>query len=212
MRTLVAGLGNVFEGDDGFGVAVVAALAGTSWPDGVEVQDYGIRGVHLAYQLLDGYDLIVIVDAVARDGAPGTVYLIEHSADADPASADRAPMLDAHDLVPDAVLALVPRLGGTLGRVVIVGCQPATLGPAMGLSSVVAGSVDTATRLVVEIVREAHSAAGEPPAAVKRFGSEAIDDGKVPHLGDVGRRGRRGRGLDARPQAVPEDALDVTVR
>ena len=79
----MAGLGNVFQGDDGFGVAVAQALAGrAAAPDGVEVRDFGIRGVHLAYELLEPYDLVVMVDAVHRDGPPGTVYVIEHGADA----------------------------------------------------------------------------------------------------------------------------------
>ncbi|MQA76737.1 MAG: hydrogenase maturation protease, partial [Solirubrobacterales bacterium] len=77
-RILVAGVGNVFCGDDGFGVAVAEHLAAATLPAGVELSDYGIRGIHLAYQLLDGYDLLVLVDAVQRGGEPGTVYLIEH--------------------------------------------------------------------------------------------------------------------------------------
>lgn len=154
MRSLIAGLGNIFEGDDGFGVAAIAALADRDWPEGVEIRDFGIRGVHLAYQLLDGYDLVVIIDAVSRGGPPGTIYVIDHANDADP-SADDAPMLDAHDLAPDAVLALVPRLGGTLGRVIVVGCEPASVAPGMGLSAEVAGSVDTAAQIVCDIVTKA---------------------------------------------------------
>ena len=162
MRTLIAGLGNIFEGDDGFGVEVVRRLASATWPDGVEVRDVGIRGVHLAYQLLDPYDLVVIVDAVQRDSAPGTIYLIEHGPDetlAEPA--DDAPLMDAHDLAPDGVLALVPRLGGTLCRVVVVGCEPATIAPSMELSPPVAASVETAAKLVTTLVLDAHSATHE---------------------------------------------------
>jgi len=158
MRTLIAGLGNIFEGDDGFGVTVAHRLAATHWPDGVELREYGIRGVHLAYQLLDGYDLVVIVDAVSRGGEPGNLYVIEHAAEtASPAPDVAAPMLDAHDLGPDAVLALVPQLGGDLGRVVIVGCEPATVAPQMALSPVVAQSVDRAMNLVTALVRDAHA-------------------------------------------------------
>jgi hydrogenase maturation protease len=155
-RVLVAGLGNVFEGDDGFGVAVVQRLAGQSWPGGTEVRDFGIRGVHLAYQLLEPYDLVVMVDAVHRDGPPGTVYVIEHGPDADAAEPQEdAAMMDAHDLAPDGVLALVPRLGGTLPRVVVVGCEPASIAPDMELSAAVVGSVETAARLVTELVHNA---------------------------------------------------------
>jgi hydrogenase maturation protease len=164
-RVLVAGLGNVFEGDDGFGVAVVQRLAEQPWPDGVEVRDFGIRGVHLAYHLLDPYDLVVMVDAVHRDGVPGTVYVIEHGPDATASEpAGDAAMMDAHDLAPDSVLALVPRLGGTLPRVVVVGCEPASIAPDMQLSVAVAGSVETAARLVTDLVHNAGAGVGKAPA------------------------------------------------
>lgn len=166
-RVLVAGLGNVFEGDDGFGVEVAQRLAGQPWPAGVEVRDFGIRGVHLAYQLLEPYDLVVMVDAVHRDGPPGTVYVIEHGPDtAAPQPAADAPMMDAHDLAPDGVLALVPRLGGTLPRVVVVGCEPASIAPDMGLSAAVAGSVETAARLVTELVHDAGAGVSTPAAEI----------------------------------------------
>jgi hydrogenase maturation protease len=159
-RILVAGLGNVFEGDDGFGVEVVQQLARRPWPEKVEVRDFGIRGVHLAYQLLEPYELVVMIDAVHRNGEPGSVYVIEHGADPDaPEAAETEPAMDAHDLAPDGVLALVPRLGGTLCRVVVVGCEPQSLTPGMGLSPSVAGSVDTAARLVTDIVHAASAGA-----------------------------------------------------
>lgn len=156
MRTLIAGLGNIFAGDDGFGVAVAAALATRPLPDGVEVRDFGIRGVHLAYQLLDGYDLAVIVDAVTRGGPPGSLYVIEHAPDrhAAPPAPD-APLLDAHDLAPDAVLALVAQLGGALGRVVVVGCEPETIAPGMDLSEAVERTVEAAAQLALDIVNDA---------------------------------------------------------
>ena len=167
MRVLVAGLGNVFEGDDGFGVAVVQRLAGQSWPDGVEVRDVGIRGVHLAYQLLEPYDLVVMVDAVQRGGAPGTLYVIEHGVDETaPEPAQDAPMMDAHDLAPDGVLALVPRLGATLPRVVVVGCEPASIAPGMDLSAAVEGSVEAAVRLVRELVHDAAAGVAAPAAEI----------------------------------------------
>jgi hydrogenase maturation protease len=167
MRVLVAGLGNVFEGDDGFGVAVVQRLTGQALPAGVEVRDFGIRGVHLAYQLLEPYDLVVLVDAVQRGGPAGTVYVIEHRPDdAAPDPAQDAPMMDAHDLAPDGVLALVPRLGGALPRVVVVGCEPASISPDMALSPAVAGSVDSAVRLVRELVHSAQAGCATPSAGI----------------------------------------------
>ncbi len=169
MRILVAGLGNVFAGDDGFGVAVAAALADASLPDGTEVHDFGIRGLHLAYQLLDGYDLVVVVDAVSHGGQPGTLYVIDHAADGQqPSPAADAPLLDAHDMAPDAVLALVPALGGTLGRVIVIGCEPGVIAAGMGLSAPVARSVEHAAQLVIDIVVKAHAGvlADEVPARI----------------------------------------------
>ena len=166
MRTLIAGLGNIFEGDDGFGVEVVRRLASTEWPDGVELRDFGIRGVHLAYQLLDPYDLVLIVDAVQRGAAPGTVFVIEHGPDTTLAEpAEDAPMMDAHDLAPDGVLALVPRLGGTLCRVVVIGCEPATITPGMELSAPVAASVDKAAQLVLDLVHDVYDVHQAAPAS-----------------------------------------------
>ncbi len=156
-RILVAGLGNIFQSDDGFGVAVAAALHDVPMPHGVEVRDFGIRGIHLAYQLLDGYDLVIIVDAVSRGGQPGSVYLIEHGTDDERVAAADGSMLDAHDMDPDEVLALVPRLGGTLGRTVIVGCEPETISAGMGLSAPVERSVGTAADQVVALVSDAVS-------------------------------------------------------
>ncbi len=172
MTILVAGLGNIFNGDDGFGVEVASLLLQKAWPDDVEVADFGIRGVHLAYQLLDGYELVVIVDAVSRGGGPGSLYVIEHLPDEQrPIEPGDQAMIDAHDLGPDGVLALVPSLGGTLGRVVVIGCEPETLSPGVGLSAPVTGSVEAAADLVREIVEQAR-------VGVRRQ-QEASDDAKT---------------------------------
>jgi len=153
-RVLVAGLGNLFCTDDGFGVAVVQQLSRRSWPEGVEVQDFGIRGIHLAYQLLEPYDLVVLVDTVHRDGPPGTIYVIEAEPDTVVEESEGLPetTMDAHDLGPDGVLSLVPRLGGTLGRVVVVGCEPADLDAGMELTPAVAAVVQQAADLVSDLV------------------------------------------------------------
>ncbi|EID53449.1 hydrogenase maturation protease [Saccharomonospora xinjiangensis] len=158
-KVLIAGIGNVFNGDDGFGVEVVARLSTRDLPPEAVVADYGIRGVHLAYELLDGgYETTIFVDAVRRGGEPGTVYVI----DADPAStpsagdhSDEGPVLDAHGMHPAAVLALLRRLGGTPGRVFVVGCEPLTVAEGMGLSEPVAAAVDEAARRVRELVADA---------------------------------------------------------
>ncbi|MBB2910945.1 hydrogenase maturation protease [Streptosporangium becharense] len=112
MRILVAGVGNVFLGDDGFGVAVAGRLADAKLPAGVAVRDFGIRGIHLAYELTGGgYDTVILVDAVSRGGPPGTLYVIEPSPGDRPGS-----FVDAHSMTPEAVLALADALGDGIGR------------------------------------------------------------------------------------------------
>jgi hydrogenase maturation protease len=146
-RVLVAGIGNVFLGDDGFGVEVVRRLDPATLPAGVDVADYGIRGVHLAYDLLDGrHRTVVIVDAVPLDDPPGTLAVLQ----VDPTGGG-APV-DAHGMHPAAVLALLHDLGGSVDRVLVVGCAPADVAERMGLSEPVAAAVDAAVRLVGEVV------------------------------------------------------------
>ncbi|MQS39701.1 hydrogenase maturation protease [Streptomyces katsurahamanus] len=157
-RVLVAGVGNVFLGDDGFGVETVRRLGELGVPDGVEAVDFGVRGVHLAYQLLDGYRTLVLVDATARGGPPGTVYLIE--AETGPVECGAGPAaLDGHRMGPDAVLGLLATLSAGTGglppqRVLVVGCEPASLDEGIGLSAPVAAAVEEAARLVLRIVLE----------------------------------------------------------
>jgi hydrogenase maturation protease len=151
-RILVAGIGNVFFGDDGFGVAVAGRLAAASLPPGVEVVDFGIRGMDLAYALRD-YDVAIFVDAVPRGGAPGTLYLIEPDMDA----VDVGP--DAHAMDPVKVLALARGLGDPLPRVLVLGCEPAIV-PGEDedllaeLSEPVRASLDRAVRMVESLLDE----------------------------------------------------------
>ncbi|MDP9870132.1 MULTISPECIES: hydrogenase maturation protease [Streptosporangium] len=150
MRILVAGVGNVFLGDDGFGVTVARRLAGTELPDGVLVTDFGIRGVHLAYELTGGgYDATILLDAASRGSPPGTLYVLEPSPGECPGS-----FVDAHAMTPESVLALADTLGGVTGRVLLVGCEPADLSPGMELSAPVAGAVGAAVNLVRELLLE----------------------------------------------------------
>ncbi|MCL2730352.1 MAG: hydrogenase maturation protease [Actinomycetia bacterium] len=159
-------MGNIFAGDDGFGVEAVQRLARRPLPPGVETADIGVRGVHLAYQLLDGYDTVVLLDATARGGVPGTVYRI------DGAAADRPEgdvLIDGHRMTPDAVLALLDTLsagtGGTRpGRVTVIGCEPAVLAEGMGLSPAVAGAVEPAVEAVLGLLREEPGTSDRAPA------------------------------------------------
>ena len=165
-RTLVAGIGNIFFGDDGFGVAVAERLAREPMPAGARVEDFGIRGVHLAYELLDGYDALVLVDAIALDGdPPGTLALLEiDGPDRSGAPTDLVtPVVDAHTMSPDVVLGLLAGLGGTVGRVYVVGCQPETLDDGIGLSASVAASVDAAARMVHDLLADVDAVETDAP-------------------------------------------------
>jgi hydrogenase maturation protease len=146
-RVLVAGVGNIFLGDDGFGPEAARRLAGRPLPAGVRVVDYGIRGMHLAYDLLDGYDALVIVDAVSRGGEPGDVVVLEVGEE-DLGSGD----FDAHGMEPTAMLASLGSLGGSLPRTYVVGCEPADVGEGIGLTEPVAAAVDRAVELVAGLV------------------------------------------------------------
>jgi hydrogenase maturation protease len=146
-RVLVAGVGNIFLGDDGFGPEAARRLAARQLPDGVRVVDYGIRGMHLAYDLLDGYDALVILDAVPRRAEPGDVVVLEVGED-DLGSGD----FDGHGMEPTAVLASLGSLGGRLPRTYVVGCEPADTAEGIGLSPPVAAAVEPAVDTVVEMV------------------------------------------------------------
>jgi hydrogenase maturation protease len=147
---LVAGIGNLFMSDDGFGPEVVRRLVEQDdLPDGVRVVDYGIRGMHLAYDLLDGYDALVIVDAVPGGGAPGEITVLEVAA------GQLGPgEFDPHGMAPVAVLAGLGRLGGTLPPTYVIGCRPVTVEDGIGLSEPVAAAVPTAMTAVRTLLTE----------------------------------------------------------
>ena len=154
-RVLVAGVGNIFLGDDGFGVAVASRMAGETFPEGVKVGDFGIRSVHLAYELLDGYDSLVLIDALSRGDPPGTLTVLEPELDDHPlGEAAALGAMDAHTMHPEAVLNMLSALGGQLRRVVVVGCEPALVEEYLGLSTEVAGAVDQAVEIVRDLVAE----------------------------------------------------------
>ena len=155
MKVLVAGIGNIFLGDDGFGVEVANRLAALPWPEGVIVADFGIRGVHLAYELLGGYDALVLIDAVPIGEPPGTLAVIEPEiAELIAGDDDIAPAMDAHSMNPAVVLGMLAGLGGEVGRVVIVGCQPEVIEEGIGLSAPVTAAIDRAITAVTEVVIE----------------------------------------------------------
>jgi hydrogenase maturation protease len=148
-RILVAGIGNVFLGDDGFGCALAARLAARELPAGVDVVDYGIRGMDLAYALDDGWDAVVFLDATPRGSAPGSLYVIEPEIDPD------ALALETHGMDPVKVLAMAQAFGSTLPRVVVVGCEPRSVEEGFNdLSEPVRLALDEATTLVDDLLGE----------------------------------------------------------
>jgi hydrogenase maturation protease len=152
---LVAGIGNIFLADDAFGVELAMRLLQEPLPEGVSVIDYGIRGLHLAYDLRDNdYDLVILLDALPRGDEPGTVYLFEPDMAFDRDEVD----VDAHEMHPLAVLALLADLGGEVRRLLVVGCEPAELEERIGLSPAVADAVDKAVQVVGELLQQEMSA------------------------------------------------------
>jgi hydrogenase maturation protease len=151
---LIAGIGNIFLGDDAFGVEVVSRFANRDLPSGVRVTDFGIRGFDLTYALADGADVTILVDACPRGGNPGDLYLIEP--DLNTPEEEHAPVtVDAHGMNPMAVLRAARAMGGTLGKILLLGCEPQTLGPEegqMGLSDPVAGAVEPAVLLLESVM------------------------------------------------------------
>ncbi|MDQ6707513.1 MAG: hydrogenase maturation protease [Acidobacteriota bacterium] len=158
---LVAGIGNIFLGDDGFGCEVIRRLLGREWPSGVRIFDFGIRGLDLTYALLDGPETVILVDAAPRGGAPGTVYAIEPDLSAldDGASA----FIETHDMNPVNVLRAVRSMGGQFNRVLLVGCEPESFGTEdegegrMGLSERVEAGVDEAARWIESLIAQIRS-------------------------------------------------------
>jgi hydrogenase maturation protease len=153
-RILVAGIGNIFLGDDGFGVEVVRRLAGRELPEGVEVVDFGIRGLDLAYALQRDYELVVFVDATPRGQEPGTVYLIEPEIED-----DGEVSLETHGMDPVKVIKLSRALGAGPTRTLVVGCEPQVVVSGenyedmlMELSEPVQAAVEEAVKLVESLV------------------------------------------------------------
>jgi hydrogenase maturation protease len=149
VRVLVAGIGNIFFGDDGFGVELVRRLAREPVPAGVTVADIGIRSLHLAFALLDRPGLLLVVDAVSRGGPPGTIYVIRPDA-----GAEIAAIPDAHAMNLETVVAAVRSLGGEPPPIIVVGCEPAFIGERMGLSPAVERAIPHATALVHRTITE----------------------------------------------------------
>jgi hydrogenase maturation protease len=155
-RILIAGIGNIFLGDDAFGVEVARRLAGRPLAPGVRVLDFGIRGIDLTYALLEDYQLIILVDAVQRGEKPGTLYVIEPLLES-------AGAMQTHEMAPARVLAAAKAMGAPLTNVVIVGCEPESFGseedPQTELSRQVGAAVDEAAAMIEAMAAKALEAA-----------------------------------------------------
>jgi hydrogenase maturation protease len=154
---LIACIGNIFLGDDAFGVQMATRLAQHSLPEGVSVVDFGIRSYDLAYALMQDWDLVILVDALPQGGEPGTLYVFE------PEVAEGGDMsFDAHTMNPVSVLQLVRALGGKVGSVLVLGCEPQSLEPHdgnMGLSPAVTHALDEAVHMIDELITRTRSRA-----------------------------------------------------
>jgi hydrogenase maturation protease len=166
-RILIAGVGNIFLGDDAFGVEVARAMAARPLPEGVVVRDFGIRSFDLAYALLDDWSAVILVDAVSREDTPGTLFVIEPDLN-ELAEANETATFDGHSMDPVAVLRLAQTLGEIRLQILVVGCEPANLGGEegrMGLSPEVDAAVQEAVAMVEKLVRELLAKAVAPATA-----------------------------------------------
>jgi hydrogenase maturation protease len=174
-RVLIAGMGNIFLGDDGFGTEVIACLQRRALPPHIELRDFGICGIDLAYALLDAFALVVLVDASARGGTPGTLYVIEpRAARADGTASAESPLLAAHELDPQRVLQVAQRMGDACARVLVLACEPESFGTEddgpgrIGLSAAVAATVERAADKAIALAFEACEAQHAQPARALR--------------------------------------------
>jgi len=151
-RILIAGIGNIFFGDDGFGVEVARRLSGRPATAGVRIVDFGIRGIDLTYALLEGHDRVILVDAIQRGGEPGSLYVVE------PGTLPTDGAMQTHEMAPAQVLAAARALGADTSKVLLVGCEPENFGsetePLMGLTDRIAAAVDGAVALIDSLVAE----------------------------------------------------------
>ena len=174
-RVLVAGIGNIFLGDDAFGVEVVRELARRPWPERVQVLDFGIRSYDLAYALAGGCGAAILVDAMPQGQPPGTVYLLEPDL-AQPGEFEGA-TADAHNMNPVQVLQMAKSLGGLPGRLYVVGCEPGEWEPndgRLGLSGPVQAALPKAMELVRSLVDELLELETRTTAGVKPVQKENI--------------------------------------
>jgi hydrogenase maturation protease len=154
-KVLIAGVGNIFLGDDAFGVEVLRRLSERALPENVCIKDFGIRGFDLAYALMEEWELVILVDATQQGGKPGTLYTIEHEPAMNPETGQQS--FEPHGMHPVRALDLVNTMGSQAPRTIVIGCEPEDLGGEdgrMGLSPVVEAAVDEAAETALRIAME----------------------------------------------------------
>jgi hydrogenase maturation protease len=164
-KVLVAGIGNAWMGDDGFGSEVVKRLGERDLPRGVAVMDFGTGGLNLAYEVMRGYDALMILDISAQGGDPGTLYVIEANEDSVQGSIEDGDTLNPHGMDPKTMLRFVKSIGAWPGKVVVIACEPQTVEEiGFKLSESVAGAVEPAVELVLKTIAELQTDAAYQPA------------------------------------------------
>jgi len=152
-QILVAGVGNAWLQDDAFGGEVARRLEARGVPSGVTVLDFGTSGLDLAYEVMRGYDALLLVDATRQGGEPGTLYVMEPEREDVEGSIDDGEMIDPHDMNPQTVLRFVKTTGGWPGKVLVIGCEPGQIDDVgLGLSPAVEAAVARAIELVLETI------------------------------------------------------------
>ena len=164
-KILVAGIGNAWMGDDGFGSEVVKRLGDTELPRGVAVMDFGTGGLNLAYEVMRGYDALMILDISAQGGAPGTLYVIEADEDSVDGTIQDGDTLNPHGMDPKTMLRFVKSIGAWPGKVVVIACEPQVVEEiGFKLSESVAGAIEPAVELVLSTIAELQTDAAYQPA------------------------------------------------
>lgn len=157
-QILVAAVGNLWLHDDGFGSEVAKRLREGALPPGVLVADFGTGGLDLAYEVMRGYDALVLVDISRQGGAAGTLYVMEADAESVGGAIEDGEVIDPHAMDPQTVLRFVKAVGGWPGKVIVVACEPAEIEEwGIGLSEPVAAAVEDAVALVLQTVAELQS-------------------------------------------------------
>jgi hydrogenase maturation protease len=174
-RILVACIGNIFLGDDGFGCEVARSLMQRKLPPDAQLVDYGIRGLDLAFALLEPYSAVIMVDAIARGCSPGTIYVLQPMEDSSPGEVTP----NAHSMEPSQLLAMARSLGDISAEIYIVGCEPLDFGDElegrMGLSAQVASAVPAAAEAILDLVSRIRGAVPENPSML----CEVLEGGMI---------------------------------